>query len=135
MAVRSRLEMREFRDEAGYTVEGMPLAGAFPGELVEAVEAAGREHGLELKADLLRFDMGAYRSEIGQGRPVLLSCTVRLPHKPHLSWGHEVLGVGWGRHGGREWVVVRDNFFPPGTPDQVRLLPSGAMESMVVVRP
>lgn len=135
LAVRSRLEMHEFRDEAGYTEDGMPLAGAYPGELVHALGAVAREQGMELKAELLPFDFGVYRSEIGQGRPVLLSCVVRLPHKPHLSWGHEVLGVGWGRWQGAEWVLVRDNFFPPGAPDQVRLLPSKGMGSMVVVRP
>ncbi len=135
LAVRSRLKMHEFRDEAGYTEDGMPLAGAFPADLVGVVGAVAQEQGMELKAELLPFDIGGYRSEIGYGRPVLLSCVVRLPHKPHLSWGHEVLGVGWGRWQGNDWVIVHDNFFPPGVPGQVRLLNSKGMEGMVVLRP
>ena len=127
--------MREFADEAGYTEDGMHLAGAFPGELVEALAVAARGTGLDLKVESGGFDMEAYRFEIGEGRPVLLGCVVRLPHKPGLSWGHEVVGIGWGREGGREWVLVRDNFFPPGGPDQIRVLPRGVFRQMVRVRP
>ena len=133
--IRGRLRMTEFLDEAGYTEEGMPLAGAFPGELVEPIMELGRSQGLELRAVAGAFDMEKYRGEIGGGRPVLLSCVVRLPHKPHLSWGHEVVGIGWGRGRGREWVLVRDNFFPPGEDTQVRVLPKEVFSEMVTVSP
>jgi hypothetical protein len=52
-----------------------------------------------------------------------------------LSWGHEVVGIGWGRGRGREWVLVRDNFFPPGEDTQVRVLPKEVFSEMVTVSP
>jgi len=110
--LRALLPMQEIADTCGYTDNGMPVSGAFPADLGVAISADARVHGLSVKVALERFSIEGLKQETGLGRPTLSSCVVRLPHKPHLSWGHEVTSVGWIRVGDAYFVGVCDNFLP-----------------------
>ncbi len=131
--LRARMKMEEFVDEAGYTDDGMPLCGAFPADLVAAINAEAKARDVALTAGLERFSMKRLREEAGAGRPVLISCTVRLPHKPQLSWGHEVAGIGWVRVGLRDFVVIRDNFYPTRHAGAVRMLEPRVFSELISV--
>jgi len=110
--LRALLPMQEIADTCGYTDNGMPVSGAFPADLGVAISADARAHGLSVKVSLERFSIEGLKQETSLGRPTLSSCIVRLPHKPHLSWGHEVTSVGWLRVGDVFFVGVCDNFLP-----------------------
>jgi len=110
--LRALLPMQEIADTCGYTENGMPVSGAFPADLGVAISADARAHGLSVKVSLERFSIEGLKQETSLGRPTLSSCIVRLPHKPHLSWGHEVTSVGWLRVGDVFFVGVCDNFLP-----------------------
>ena len=119
--LRALLPMQEIADTCGYTDTGTPVSGAFPADLRVAISTDAAAHGLSVKVSLERFSLEALRQETALGRPTLASCTVRLPHKPHLSWGHEVTSVGWVSAGNSFFVGVCDNFLPlyaTGTPPE-----------------
>jgi hypothetical protein len=104
--------MQEIADTCGYTDNGMPVSGAFPEDLRAALSSDALAHGLSVNVSLERFSLEGLQQETALGRPTLSSCIVRLPHKPGLSWGHEVTSIGWSRVGTVDFVGVRDNFFP-----------------------
>jgi hypothetical protein len=133
--LRSLLAMREIPDKDGFTENGMPLSGAFPADLEAGLQADAAAHGLALETRLERFSIESLRQETAAGRPVLLSCLVRLPQKPHLSWGHEVTGTGWVEVGGRFFAGVRDNFYPSQSGETTRWLGMGQMQSLLRVAP
>ena len=133
--LRGRLNMSELPDTSGYTDDGMPLSGAYPRELALALERDAGENGVLLQTVHAPFSFRTLRTEIGAGRPVLLSCMVRLPHKPQLSWGHEIIGVGWLELDGAEYAGVKDNFYPTGSPEAVRWIRKEAFESLITVLP
>lgn len=132
--LRARLRMAEIPDTVGYTENGMPLSGAFPKNLATALEEDAKAMGLEMKTSFHRYNCEMFKREISAQRPVLLSCQVRLPQKPHLSWGHEVIGVGWLKMNGRNYIGIKDNFFPCADEDTVRWIRDEAFESMIFVR-
>jgi hypothetical protein len=110
--LRALLPMQEIADTCGYTDNGMPVSGAFPEDLRAALSSDALAHGLSVNVSLERFSLEGLQQETALGRPTLSSCIVRLPHKPGLSWGHEVTSIGWSRVGTVDFVGVRDNFFP-----------------------
>ena len=59
---------------------------------------------------------------------------MRVPHKPHLSWGHEVAAVGWAKVGQQEFVGVLDNFFPTSAAQTIRWIRADAFISMITLR-
>jgi hypothetical protein len=128
------MSMVEIADSVGYTSDGMALSGAFPHELARAIETDAFDHGLEVTTSIRRFSLETLKHEIAEQRPVLLSCLVRLPHKPHLSWGHEVVGVGWVDIKGHTFVGVRDNFFPTEDTETTRWIRQESFESLITVR-
>lgn len=132
--LRDRLRMQEIADTAGYTDDGMPLSGAWPEELAQALEKDAIEFGIPLRAKHQRFSTEALKEEVSQKHPVLLSCAVRLPHKPNLSWGHEIIGVGWVQIGGLTFVGVKDNFFPSSDKDLIRWIREDFFTSIITVR-
>lgn len=133
--VRSRLKMQAIPDKDGYTEDGMTLAGAMPDELARAIQIDADEHHVPIKTSVNRFRYEALQTEVAAGRPVLLSCIVRLPHKPQLSWGHEVAGVGWAKIGDVRFVGVVDNFYPVKDPATVRWIREDAFDSLIAIRP
>jgi hypothetical protein len=133
--LRERLHMQEIPDRDGFTETGMPLSGAFPGDLKEALEKDAASHGILLTTALERFSGDSLKRETAQGRPVLLSCMVRLPQKPSLSWGHEVVGTGWVEIKGLLFVGVRDNFLPSKSGETTRWIESRHMQSLLRAAP
>lgn len=133
--IRKRLRMAEIPDNAGYTDDGMHLSGAFPKDLKDAIAEDAAEHGVLVQTEYRRFSMERLREEISEGRPVLLDCMVRLPHKPQLSWGHEITGVGWLEWEGIRFAGVRDNFFPTGSDEATRWIREESFGGMLTVRP
>lgn len=133
--LRELMHMQEFPDTVGYTNDGMALSGAFPQELARALEKDASEHHIQLSMEFLPFAFEKLKTEVSASRPVLLSCTVRLPHKPHLSWGHEVLGVGWLVLGDNQFVGIKDNFYPATSDETIRWIRKESFESLIAVQP
>lgn len=133
--LRSLLRMQEIPDKDGFTDNGMTLSGAFPADLREGLRKDAAEHGIPLQTGLDVFSIETLKRETAAGRPVLLSCLVRLPQKPRLSWGHEVTGIGWVEVEGRFFAGVRDNFFPCKDSGTTRWIGVGQMQSLLWVVP
>ena len=133
--IRARLNMQAIPDKDGYTDDAMTLAGAMPDELAQAIQTDADEHRVPIRSSVSRFRYEALQTEISAGRPVLLSCIVRLPHKPQLSWGHEVAGVGWAKLGEVRFVGILDNFYPVKNPATIRWLRSDAFDSLITISP
>ena len=133
--IRARLDMQAIPDKDGYTDDAMALAGAMPDDLARAIQADAAEQHVPIRSSVSRFRYETLQAEISAGRPVLLSCIVRLPHKPQLSWGHEVAGVGWAKLGEVRFVGIVDNFYPVKNPATIRWLRSDAFDSLITIRP
>lgn len=133
--LRARLNMRAFPDTDGFTENGMALAGASPKQLALAIQADASARKVAIDCKFAPFSMAAFQEEIAASRPALLSCRVRVPHKPHLSWGHEVAAVGWALVDDIELVGVLDNYFPTKHPGTIRWIRKDAFESMITVKP
>ena len=135
LRLRSKMRMQEIADTSGYTDDGTALSGTFPEELANALRSDAQEHQANVRVELTKFDSKKLREEIGSARPVLVSCVVRLPHKPQLSWGHEVVAVGWQSIENRCYVGVRDNFFPIQNQSTLRWIREEMFNSMITVAP
>ncbi len=133
--LRKRLRMQEIPDKDGFTDNGMPLSGAFPADLKEALQQDAMDHGVLLETSLQKFSPSTMREETAAGRPVLLSCLVRLPQKPWLSWGHEVTGTGWVEIEGRFFAGLRDNFLPSRNGETMRWISEGQIQTLLRVEP
>ena len=133
--LRARMRMGVIPDLEGYTDGKMSLAGAFPDELAEALQADADERGVDVDVALSGYDRQLLGAEISAGRPVLVSCVVLLPRKPELSWGHQVVGVGRAEVGGAHYVGVIDNFFTPRIPGSIRWIAEDRVAQLVLVRP
>ncbi len=129
--IRSRLRMQEIPDKDGFTENGMPLSGAFPADLREALALDAAAHGIPLETTLERFSANSLKQETKEGRPVLLSCLVRLPQRPRLAWGHEVTGTGWVEVEGRLFAGVRDNFLPSKSGETTRWIGEVQMQTLL----
>ena len=133
--LRSRMRMGVIPDLEGYTDGKMSLAGAFPEQLAEALQADADERGVDVDVALSGYDRQLLGAEISAGRPVLVSCVVLLPRKPELCWGHQVVGVGRAEVGGAHYVGVIDNFFTPRIPGSIRWIAEDRVAQLVLVRP
>jgi hypothetical protein len=133
--LRERLRMQEIPDRDGFTENGMPLSGAFPADLRDGLEKDAVAHGIPLTTSLERFSAESLKRETTEGRPVLLSCLVRLPQKPSLSWGHEVVGTGWVEIEGRLFIGVRDNFLPSKSGETTRWIETGHVQTLLRTAP
>lgn len=135
LRLRSKMQMQEIADTSGYTDDGNALSGAFPDDLANALRKDAEEHGAKVRVELTKFDSKKLREEIQSARPALVSCVVRLPHKPYLSWGHEVIAVGWQTIQNIGYVGVRDNFFPIQNDSTVRWIREEVFNSLITVSP
>ena len=135
LTLRKQLRMFRFPDTDGFTKNGMALAGALPHSMAKALNQEVQSRKLELTVRHLRFSMKHFRGEIEAGRPTLLSCTVRVPHKPHLSWGHAVVGVAATQIDGVNLVGIHDNFYPTNNPWTIRWIRSDDFRSLTEVKP
>ncbi|MEY3392674.1 MAG: hypothetical protein RLZZ322_1523, partial [Verrucomicrobiota bacterium] len=133
--LRARMRMGILPDLEGYTDGKMSLAGAFPDELAEALQADADERGVDVDVALSGYDRALLGAELSAGRPVLVSCVVLLPRKPELSWGHQVVGVGRAEVGGIHYVGVVDNFFTPRIHGSIRWIADDRIGQLVLVRP
>ena len=133
--LRSRLRMGVIPDAEGYTDGKMSLAGAFPEQLAEALQADADERGVDVDVAISGYDRRLLSAELSAGRPVLVSCMVLVPRKPQLSWGHQVVAVGRAEIGGAHYVGVIDNFFTPRIPGSIRWIAEDRVGQLVLVRP
>jgi hypothetical protein len=133
--LRSRLRMGVIPDAEGYTDGKMSLAGAFPEQLAEALQADADERGVDVDVALSGYERGLLSTELSAGRPVLLSCIVLVPRKPQLSWGHQVVAVGRAEVGGAHYVGVVDNFYEPRLAGSIRWIAEDRVNLLVLVRP
>jgi hypothetical protein len=133
--LRGRLRMGVLPDLEGYTDGRMCLAGAYPPELAEALQADADERGVDVAVAVSGYDRRLLGSELSAGRPALLSCLVLLPSKPELSWGHQVVAVGRAEVAGSHFVGVIDNFFVPRLAGTVRWIAEDRVSLLVLVRP
>lgn len=132
--IRSRLNMQSIADTDGFTTDGMALAGAMPDKLATAIQADADKHKIPIDCKFLPFSMKTLKTEIDAGRPALASCLVRVPHKPELSWGHEVAAIGYAKIGDMEFVGILDNFFPTKVPGAIRWVRADAFDSLIIVK-
>ena len=132
--LRSRLRMGVIPDAEGYTDGKMSLAGAFPDELAEALQADADERGVDVDVAISGYDRRLLSAELSAGRPVLLSCMVLVPRKPQLSWGHQVVAVGRAEIGGAHYVGVIDNFYVPRLTGTIRWIAEDRVNLLVLVR-
>ena len=133
--LRARLSMEAYPDKDGFTSDGMSLAGAMPQDLARAIQADADEHKIPVISQFHDFSFSLLQSEIKAGRPVLLSCTVRVPHKPELSWGHEVAAPGWLTLAGVSFAGISDNFYPVKHPETLRWIRRDAFHSLITIKP
>jgi hypothetical protein len=111
------------------------LAGAFPEQLAEALQADADERGVDVDVAISGYDRRLLSAELSAGRPVLLSCMVLVPRKPQLSWGHQVVAVGRAEIGGAHYVGVIDNFYVPRLTGTIRWIAEDRVNLLVLVRP
>lgn len=135
LRLRGRMRMGVIPDLEGYADGKMSLAGAFPDELAEALQADADERGVDVDVALSGYDRALLGAELSAGRPVLVSCVVLLPRKPELSWGHQVVAIGRAEIGGAHYVGVIDNFFTPRIPGSIRWIAEDRIGQLVLVRP
>jgi hypothetical protein len=133
--LRSRMRMGVIPDAEGYTDGKMSLAGAFPEQLAEALQADADERGVDVDVAISGYDRRLLSAELSAGRPVLLSCMVLVPRKPQLSWGHQVVAVGRAEIGGAHYVGVIDNFYVPRLTGTIRWIAEDRVNLLVLVRP
>lgn len=133
--LRARLHMQTIADRDGFTDGAMSLAGAMPGELALAIQADADQFNVPVKCEFQRFAFDKLVSEINARRPVLLSCTIAVPQKPALSWGHAVAGIAWTRVNGKQFVGIVDNFFPTKNPATIRWVRDSVFDTMTTIRP
>jgi len=133
--LRNAMPVTEIRDTVGYTDASMPLTTAWPLDLVKAIVEDAKKHDVQVEVSSEAFSPKIWKREIKAKRPVLLSCVVRLPHKPHLSWGHEVTGIGWTVINGDFFVIVHDNFYPTGKANAARWVRAEALGPIITVAP
>jgi hypothetical protein len=133
--LRSRMKMGVIPDAEGYTDGKMSLAGAFPEQLAEALQADADERGVDVDVAISGYDRRLLSAELSAGRPVLVSCMVLVPRKPQLSWGHQVVAVGRAEVGGVHCVGVIDNFYEPRLAGTIRWIAEDRVNLLVLVRP
>jgi hypothetical protein len=133
--LRSRMRMGVIPDAEGYTDGKMSLAGAFPEQLAEALQADADERGVDVDVAISGYDRRLLSAELSAGRPVLVSCMVLVPRKPQLSWGHQVVAVGRAEIGGAHYVGVIDNFYEPRLAGTIRWVAEDRVNLLVLVRP
>lgn len=133
LRIRERLRYRTIPDTFGFTDGRMALTGAFTEDLARNLYRDANERGVELSVGMSEFTFETLRREITLGRPTLASCVVPVPQKPELTWGHEVVCVGWAVIGGRQYVGVIDNFFPVRNPGAIRWIAEDKFRELVVV--
>jgi hypothetical protein len=133
--LRARMRMGIIPDLEGYTDGKMSLAGAFPEQLAEALQADADERGVDVDVVISGYDRRLLGAELSAGRPVLVSCVVLLLRKPELSWGHQVVAVGRAEVGGAHYVGVIDNFYVPRLAGSIRWITEDRVNLLVLVRP
>lgn len=132
LRLRDRLRYVTIPDIWGFTDDRMSLTGALTEDLARNLYRDARERGVELSVGLSDFTFETLRREVSLGRPTLASCIVPLPQKPELTWGHEVVCVGWIVLGGRHYVGVIDNFLPVRNPGAVRWIVEDKFREQIV---
>jgi hypothetical protein len=122
-------------DAEGYTDGKMSLAGAFPEQLAEALQADADERGVDVDVAISGYDRRLLGAELSAGRPVLVSCMVLVPRKPQLSWGHQVVAVGRAEVGDAHYIGIIDNFYAPRLAGSIRWIAEDRVNLVVLVRP
>lgn len=133
--VRDRLPMAVLPDVEGYTDGRMALAGCSPNALAVGLQADAVQYRIPVAVTVAAFDRRELAKEIAASRPALVSCTVLVPRKPTLSWGHQVVAVGQAEVSGRHYVGIIDNFYVPRVPGTVRWIAEEQCSALLTVRP
>ncbi len=135
LRLRKSMRMIEIRDKEGYADGTMSLSGSTPEELAKALARDARERNVPVRVQVNDFSVEDLRTEIRAGRPALVTCVVRLPHKPDLAWGHQLVAVGCQQVEDFDYVGVVDNFYPVRNATTVRWIEKGVFGSLLTVRP
>lgn len=110
LRLRKDLPVSLIRDRDGFADQAMDLTGADPAKMAEVLKRDAEACGANFSVTMEPLEKVS--DEFAAGRPVLLTCFVRVPHKPELSWGHALVGVGETTVNGEPFFGVADNFFP-----------------------
>ncbi|WP_193212952.1 hypothetical protein [Luteolibacter marinus] len=110
LRLREHLPVTLIHDRDGFADQAMDLTGASPATMAEVLQKDAAACGVDFAVTMEPLEKAA--DEFAAGRPVLLSCYVRVPHKPELSWGHALVGVGETTVNGATFFGVADNFYP-----------------------
>ena len=135
LRLRKNMRMIEIDDKEGYTDHTLSLSGALTDDLARALQRDAEERKQPFQTRYADFSVETLHTEIENGRPMLVDCVVRLPHKPELTWGHEVVAVGWQQVEDFEYIGVVDNFFPVQNAATVRWIEKRAFGGGIVVKP
>lgn len=135
LRLRKQLKMKLYPDVDGFSPNRMALAGAYPGDLLKVLQGEAEAYKVPVEMGLGRFAFPLLKREIDASRPALLSCLVRVAHKPELSWPHEVAAVGYCEIDGVKLIGVKDNFFPTENEEAIRWIREDAFRSILILRP
>lgn len=135
LRLRRQLKMTLYPDLDGFSPNRMALAGAYPSDLLKVLKTEAVAYQVPIAMGLGRFTFPLLKEEINGSRPALLACTVRVAHKPELSWPHAVAAVGYCEIDGVKLVGVLDNFFPTKHKETVRWIREDAFRSILILRP
>jgi hypothetical protein len=135
LRLREKMRMIEIPDKEGYADGSLSLSGALPSDAATALQKTAQEQQVAVHVSESEFSVSQLRTEIGAGRPVLVSCTVRLPHKPDLAWGHEMVAAGFQQVEDFDYVGVVDNFMPLKNASTLRWIEKSAFHSAICVCP
>jgi hypothetical protein len=135
LRLRDRMAMSVLPDLEGFTDGKMQLAGATSSALVAALKEDAAQYKVKAEVTSSAFTFEALRQEIRAGRPAVLICTVLVPRKPELAWGHAVVAVGFAEVAGEPFIAVIDNFLEARQPGTVRWIAAAQARELVFVRP
>ena len=133
--LRDAMPVLEIEDAEGFTDTKMPLTGAYPADLAKAIVEDAKKRDVQVEVSENAFLRSLWEREIEAQRPILLTCEVLLPHKPRLSWMHEVTGIGWTVIDGDFFVIVHDNFYPTKRANAARWLRAEGLGPITTVVP
>lgn len=135
LRLRKKLKITLYEDVDGFSPNRMAMTGATPGDLYHVLKAETVAYKVPLDLGMGRFGFDLLKFEINASRPTLVSCMVRVAHKPELSWPHEVAAVGYCGIDGVKLVGVQDNFYPTKHQEAIRWIRQDAFRSILVLRP
>lgn len=132
---RKQLKITLYPDVDGFSQNRMAMAGAYPSDLYQILKAEALTYKVPMDFGLGRFTGKLLKGEVDASRPALLFCSVRVAHKPELSWPHAVAAVGYCELDRVKLVGVQDNFYPTKNQETIRWIRQDAFRAILIMRP